>query len=172
MAWFMPTLNPASVAEYLSFGEYGYALSRFSGMWVGFKTISETVESCASVELLPRRVFHPPAFEPPPGGLRYLQPGFTVRRSSIDWKRRRGAGFCRRQSDRRRIYDIPTTWDQSHGQRSSRPDGPTATGALEARMEARHRHLQGGNGVAVGASTHWGRRETRNLVIEENAASS
>ena len=29
MAWFMPTLNPASVAEYLSFGEYGYALSRF-----------------------------------------------------------------------------------------------------------------------------------------------
>jgi indolepyruvate ferredoxin oxidoreductase len=36
MAWFMPTLNPASVAEYLTFGEYGYALSRFSGMWAGF----------------------------------------------------------------------------------------------------------------------------------------
>src|SRR6185312_12656491 len=44
MAWFMPTLNPASVAEYLAFGEYGYALSRFSGMWAGFKAISETVE--------------------------------------------------------------------------------------------------------------------------------
>ena len=29
MAWFMPTLNPASVAEYLAFGEYGYALSRY-----------------------------------------------------------------------------------------------------------------------------------------------
>jgi len=29
MAWFMPTLNPASVAEYLAFGEWGYALSRF-----------------------------------------------------------------------------------------------------------------------------------------------
>ena len=26
MSWFMPTLNPASVAEYLSFGEYGLAL--------------------------------------------------------------------------------------------------------------------------------------------------
>src|ERR1700758_5816786 len=49
MAWFMPTLNPASIAEYLSFGQYGYALSRFSGMWVGFKAISEIVESGASV---------------------------------------------------------------------------------------------------------------------------
>ncbi len=45
----MPTLHPASVAEYLDFGEYGYALSRFSGMWVGFKAISEIVESGASV---------------------------------------------------------------------------------------------------------------------------
>src|ERR1700737_4163916 len=64
MAWFMPTLSPSNVAEYLSFGEYGYALSRFSGMWVGFKAVSETVESSASVELLPRRVFKAPAFEP------------------------------------------------------------------------------------------------------------
>ncbi|MEO0363243.1 MAG: pyruvate ferredoxin oxidoreductase, partial [Pseudomonadota bacterium] len=45
MSWFMPVLNPASVGEYLAFGEYGYALSRFSGNWVGFKAISETVES-------------------------------------------------------------------------------------------------------------------------------
>ena len=56
MSWFMPTLHPASVSEYLEFGEYGYALSRFSGMWVGFKAISEIVESGASVELpAPRR---------------------------------------------------------------------------------------------------------------------
>jgi indolepyruvate ferredoxin oxidoreductase len=51
MAWFMPTLNPSSVGEYLAFGEYGYALSRYSGMWVGFKAISETVESGQSVEV-------------------------------------------------------------------------------------------------------------------------
>ena len=55
MSWFMPTLNPASVEEYLAFGEYGYALSRFSGMWVGFKAISETVESARSVDLGPDR---------------------------------------------------------------------------------------------------------------------
>ncbi len=69
MAWFMPTLAPASVAEYLSFGEYGYALSRFSGTWVGFKAISETVESGASVELQPDRTFVQPDFTAPPGGL-------------------------------------------------------------------------------------------------------
>lgn len=44
MSWFMPTLNPASVAEFLEYGEYGFALSRFSGTWVGFKAISETVD--------------------------------------------------------------------------------------------------------------------------------
>ncbi|NMG40001.1 indolepyruvate ferredoxin oxidoreductase family protein [Chelativorans sp. ZYF759] len=74
MAWFMPTLNPATVAEYLEFGEYGYALSRFSGMWVGFKAVSETVESAASVELRPDRVFEAPDFTPPPGGLHYRWP--------------------------------------------------------------------------------------------------
>ena len=74
MAWFMPTLNPASIAEYLAFGEWGYALSRFSGMWVGFKAISETVEAAASVELGPDRVFAAPAFTPPPGGLHYRWP--------------------------------------------------------------------------------------------------
>ncbi|MEX3314790.1 indolepyruvate ferredoxin oxidoreductase family protein [Sulfitobacter sp. PS-8MA] len=69
MSWFMPTLNPASVAEYQAFGEYGIALSRFSGTWVGFKAISETVESGASVDLTPDRVFNQPDYTAPPGGL-------------------------------------------------------------------------------------------------------
>ena len=69
MTWFMPTLNPASVGEYLAFGEYGLALSRFSGTWVGFKAISETVESGQSVELHPDRNFNLPEIDLPPGGL-------------------------------------------------------------------------------------------------------
>ncbi len=51
MAWSMPVLHPANVAEYLSFGLYGWALSRFSGAWVGFKAISEVVESAMTVDL-------------------------------------------------------------------------------------------------------------------------
>ncbi len=69
MAWFMPTLNPASVEEYLAFGEWGFALSRFSGTWVGFKAISETVESGRSVQLQPDRDFVWPEIDLPPGGL-------------------------------------------------------------------------------------------------------
>ncbi len=74
MSWFMPTLNPASISEYLAFGEYGYALSRFSGMWVGFKAISETVESAASLELLADRRFSVPQFAMPADGLHYRWP--------------------------------------------------------------------------------------------------
>jgi indolepyruvate ferredoxin oxidoreductase len=50
-AWSMPVLHPASVAEYLEFGLYGWALSRFSGAWVGFKALSEVVESGMTVDL-------------------------------------------------------------------------------------------------------------------------
>ncbi len=74
MTWFMPTLNPASVAEYLEFGEYGYALSRYTGMWVGFKAISETVESAASFDLRQDRQFKTPDFTPPAEGLHYRWP--------------------------------------------------------------------------------------------------
>jgi indolepyruvate ferredoxin oxidoreductase len=51
MAWGMPVLQPASVAEYLEFGLYGYELSRFSGAWAGFAALSEVVESTATVDL-------------------------------------------------------------------------------------------------------------------------
>jgi indolepyruvate ferredoxin oxidoreductase len=50
-AWQMPIVAPASVAEYLSFGLYGWALSRFSGNWVGFTALSEVVESGSTVDL-------------------------------------------------------------------------------------------------------------------------
>ncbi len=51
MSWRMPVLSPASVAELIEFGLYGWALSRASGAWVGMKAISEVVESAASVNL-------------------------------------------------------------------------------------------------------------------------
>ena len=50
-AWHMPIVAPASVAEYLEFGLYGWALSRYSGAWVGFTALSEVVESGSTVDL-------------------------------------------------------------------------------------------------------------------------
>jgi indolepyruvate ferredoxin oxidoreductase len=34
IAWGMPVMNPANIQEYLEFGLYGWALSRYSGAWV------------------------------------------------------------------------------------------------------------------------------------------
>ncbi len=75
IAWSMPILHPASVAEFIPFGLYGFALSRFSGAWVGFKAISETVEGAASLLVDGQPPFRRPAnFTPPPGGLHYRWP--------------------------------------------------------------------------------------------------
>jgi indolepyruvate ferredoxin oxidoreductase len=74
MSWLMPVLSPSSIEEYLEFAEYGYALSRFSGMWVGFKVVSETVESAASVQLKVDRAFVQPEFTAPASGLHYRWP--------------------------------------------------------------------------------------------------
>ena len=52
-SWHMPIVAPANVAEYLEFGLYGWALSRFSGNWVGFTALSEVVES--GIDGRPRR---------------------------------------------------------------------------------------------------------------------
>lgn len=109
MAWFMPTLNPASVGEYLAFGEYGYALSRFTGMWVGFKAVSETVESGQSVEIEPPRVFKTPDFTPPPAGLHYRWPDLPGPQieERMEAKKRAVYAFAEANPIDRKIYDIP-----------------------------------------------------------------
>ncbi|NJO38263.1 MAG: indolepyruvate ferredoxin oxidoreductase family protein, partial [Rhizobiales bacterium] len=47
----IPILNPAGVAEILQFGLIGFALSRFSGCWVGVKCVHDTVNTAASIDL-------------------------------------------------------------------------------------------------------------------------
>ncbi len=66
----MPILFPSSVEEYLTMGLAGIALSRYSGLWVALKTITETVESGASIQIpaLPNFVM-PEDFQMPPHGL-------------------------------------------------------------------------------------------------------
>jgi indolepyruvate ferredoxin oxidoreductase len=50
-SWQAPVLSPGSVAEMIEFGLYGWALSRYSGAWVGFTAPSEVVESGSTVDL-------------------------------------------------------------------------------------------------------------------------
>ena len=109
MAWFMPTLNPATIAEYLTFGEYGLALSRYSGAWVGFKAISETVEAGQSVDLVPPRQFVEPDFRFPAGGVHVRTsdlPSAEIE-TRIGHKLDAVEAFVEANPIDRRIYDLP-----------------------------------------------------------------
>jgi indolepyruvate ferredoxin oxidoreductase len=48
-----PVFFPASVQEILDLGIHAFAMSRFSGVWAGMKTIQEIVESSATAMIDP-----------------------------------------------------------------------------------------------------------------------
>ena len=75
-----PVFFPASVQEILDLGVHAFALSRFSGVWSGMKTIQEIVESSATAEIDPNRVQIklPTDFEMPPGGLHIRWPDHAL----------------------------------------------------------------------------------------------
>jgi len=71
----MPVLNPADIQEVVDLGLYGYALSRFSGCWVGFKVIQETADATQTIVLDQDELrIITPEFDMPPGGLNIRWP--------------------------------------------------------------------------------------------------
>ena len=67
---YMPIVSPAGVQEILDYGQYAWALSRFAGVWVGLKTMKDTIEVTSVVNGDPHRLsFETPDFEMPDGGL-------------------------------------------------------------------------------------------------------
>ena len=75
-----PVFFPASVQEVLDLGLHAFAMSRFSGVWAGMKTIQEIVESSATVMIDPDRVQLriPTDFEMPAGGLHIRWPDHAL----------------------------------------------------------------------------------------------
>ncbi|MDB5730618.1 MAG: indolepyruvate ferredoxin oxidoreductase family protein, partial [Variovorax sp.] len=75
-----PVFFPADVQEILDLGIHAFALSRFSGVWSGMKTIQEIVESSATAMIDPERVeiVMPGDFEMPPGGLHIRWPDHAL----------------------------------------------------------------------------------------------
>ncbi|MEM9684154.1 MAG: indolepyruvate ferredoxin oxidoreductase family protein, partial [Pseudomonadota bacterium] len=72
----VPILYPSNVQEVLDFGLFGWAMSRYSGCWVGFKCVAENMESSASVSVDPDRLDFriPNSFDMPEGGLNLRWP--------------------------------------------------------------------------------------------------
>ena len=81
----MPVLAPADVQEVLDYGLLGYALSRFSGLWVGLIALADTMDSGQTIDVsLSRHRFVTPAnFALPPGGL-----GIRLKDQPLDKERR------------------------------------------------------------------------------------
>ncbi len=85
-----PVFFPSSVQDILDMGLHAFAMSRFSGLWSGLKTIQEIVESSSSVSVDPDRVeiILPTDFEMPPGGLhiRWPDPPLDQEARMMDFK--------------------------------------------------------------------------------------
>ncbi len=76
----IPVFNPASIQEYVDYGLAAFALSRYAGVWVGMKCITDIVEGSASIEVDPARaVFRTPEdFALPPEGVHIRQPDWAL----------------------------------------------------------------------------------------------
>jgi indolepyruvate ferredoxin oxidoreductase len=71
----IPVLAPSNLQELVDYGLMGWALSRYSGLWVALKLAADVVESSAVVELGPARAcVEPRDFVLPPGGLNIRWP--------------------------------------------------------------------------------------------------
>lgn len=72
----LPVFFPASVQDILDLGVHAFAMSRFSGLWAGMKTVQEVVEAGASVvtDADRVRILLPEDFAMPQGGLHIRWP--------------------------------------------------------------------------------------------------
>ncbi|HYD81855.1 MAG TPA: indolepyruvate ferredoxin oxidoreductase family protein [Paucimonas sp.] len=107
----IPVLYPSSVQEYLDYGLHGWALSRYTGLWVAMKCVTDIVESGAAVEIDPDRVdiVIPTEFELPPGGLNIRYPDSVleqeVRMNQYKWYA--ALAYVRANNLNRIVWDSP-----------------------------------------------------------------
>ncbi len=107
---YMPVVSPAGVQEILDYGLYGWALSRFSGLWVGLKTMKDTIEATSVVNGDPHRLsFVMPAFDMPEGGLniRLVDTPTAQETRMIDHKRFAAEEFSHANKMDKRMWGKP-----------------------------------------------------------------
>jgi indolepyruvate ferredoxin oxidoreductase len=110
-ACLIPVLNPASVQDYLDLGLHGFAMSRYSGLWVAFKCVTDVVESGASVDVSLDRIQArtPGDFTLPPGGLNIRWPDGILEQEAriLDWKVYAALAYVRANNLDKVIFDSP-----------------------------------------------------------------
>jgi indolepyruvate ferredoxin oxidoreductase len=104
---YMPIVSPAGVQEVMDYGLYGWALSRFAGVWVGLKTMKDTVEVTSVVDGDPHRLsFVTPEFEMPEGGLniRLVDDRIDQEARLVAYKRHAAEAFSRANKMDKRVW--------------------------------------------------------------------
>ena len=104
---YMPVLSPAGVQEILDFGHYGWALSRFAGVWCGLKLMKDTVEVTSVVDGDPHRIkIVTPDFAMPEGGLNIRLQDTPIAQEArmIDHKRFAAEEFARVNKINHRVW--------------------------------------------------------------------
>ncbi len=104
---YMPIVSPAGVQEILDYGLYGWALSRFAGVWTGLKVMKDTIEVTSVVDGRPDRMqFVTPKFEMPEGGLniRLIDTPVLQEARMIDYKRVAAEAFAKANKIDKRVW--------------------------------------------------------------------
>ncbi|WP_386625928.1 indolepyruvate ferredoxin oxidoreductase family protein [Sulfitobacter geojensis] len=104
---YMPVVSPAGVQEIMDYGLYGWALSRFAGVWVGLKTMKDTIEVTSVVDGDPNRMsFVTPDFAMPDGGLniRLVDERIAQEERLIDYKRYAAEAFSHANKMDKRVW--------------------------------------------------------------------
>ncbi|WP_370230061.1 indolepyruvate ferredoxin oxidoreductase family protein [Cognatishimia sp.] len=107
---YMPVVSPAGVQEIIDYGLYGIALSRFAGVWVGLKTMKDTIEATSVIDgSLDRVKLVEPDFDMPEGGLN-IRLGDTPHAQEarmIDYKRFAAEAFSHANKMDKRMWGKP-----------------------------------------------------------------
>jgi indolepyruvate ferredoxin oxidoreductase len=107
---YMPIVSPAGVQEILDYGVYGFALSRFAGVWVGLKTMKDTIEVTSVVDGSADRVsVVVPDFDMPKDGLniRLVDTPHLQEARLIDYKRFAAETFSHANKMDKRVWGKP-----------------------------------------------------------------
>ncbi len=107
----IPVLYPASVQEYIDYGLHAWAMSRYTGLWVSMKCVTDIIESGAVIDFDPDRVqiVQPTDFTLPEGGLNIRWPDtvldMEVRMNSFKWYA--ALAYARANKLNKIIWDSP-----------------------------------------------------------------
>jgi indolepyruvate ferredoxin oxidoreductase len=113
----LPVFYPSTVQEYLDLGLHGWAMSRWSGLWVAMKTVTEVVEASASVEVDPDRVgivipedFPYPHDDPHGLNIRWPDPPLAQEARLFNFKWYAALAYVRANRLNRVVLDSPRAW--------------------------------------------------------------